>query len=451
MMSFVAHTSFSLPPAPHKMKAATTLRIIGLLPICTMAIPGELTFRLQQVLDENTMDAADGTGLSLGVSLPDSLTLSSRWNRSKDYGVVSLTAGTRKKGAAGENDICFSPFKQPGSNCVVPTDMFAMGSTAKMYTAAAVLRLVDQGKFGLDDKALPLFDDLWTRLNGTSIVDGLGPQIRKVTVRHLLGMQSGVPDFDNDASRKYQFAHPQEDLGPVKEMSFLFPSSGFSCEPGSCAEYSSSNYELLGLILAQQAGKKNWDEYTQAEDLPELPEMTSTSFALHGVCSKYTDVHAYSPEVDPPVDVYDVSCTNGWTCGNLISNAADAAVFIRALLGDGERIITKQSRKEMLKFKKFDKSKAWAYGMPYGLGIMDLGAFNAGLPKGELVGHGGETYGFNAFTVYAKKYDFGLSVVANNEDAALTQKVLSDAYQAILEYLNETTLSTQAVTSTLLV
>merc|ERR1712232_594733 len=153
-----------------------------------------------------------------------------------------------------------------------------------MYTAAAVLWLVDQGKVDLDGKALPLFDALWIKLAGTSIVNLLGPQIKEVTVRHLLGMQAGIPDFDNAVSRQYQLDHPQEDLGPVRSMSFV-KNVAWYCKPGECAVYSSSNYVLLGLLLAQQAGKKSWDEYTQAEDLPSSLKLSRTRFALHGPCS----------------------------------------------------------------------------------------------------------------------------------------------------------------------
>ena len=32
-------------------------------------------------------------------------------------------------------------------------------------------------------------------------------------------------------------------------------------------------------------------------------------------------------------DIYNLSCTNGWTCGNVISTGEDVAVFMRALLG----------------------------------------------------------------------------------------------------------------------
>merc|ERR1712232_920486 len=60
------------------------------------------------------------------------------------------------------------------------------------------------------------------------------------------GMRSGIPDFDNMQSRSYQFDHPDTDLGPVDEIGFLSLPVDFDCTPGTCGEYSSTNYELLG-------------------------------------------------------------------------------------------------------------------------------------------------------------------------------------------------------------
>lgn len=369
----------------------------------------KLKHALQMQLEKVSMQTG-GTALSLGVALPSGRT-------------ISLSAGLRAKPGAAAPAPAWM---------VQPSDPFAMGSTAKMYTAVAVMRLVEAGKFGLDDKALPLLDDMWTTLNGTSIINAFGPEMKEVTVRHLLNMQSGIPDFDTPLAAVYQYDHPSEDLDPIKECSFVF-NNNFSCKPGTCWEYTSTNYELLGLILAQQAGAKSWDAYTQAQDLPKdvLAEMPSTAFAVHGLCNKYTDVHGYSTEAPGKnVDIYNVSCTNGWTCGNLISNGADAAVFVRALLGKGERLVSNSTQAEMMKFSPL--TKGWETGLPYGLGLMDLG-WQVGLPKGQLVGHGGMTYGFNAMTAYARKDDFGLSVVGNTENVTLVASTFGQAYQQVLK------------------
>jgi CubicO group peptidase (beta-lactamase class C family) len=372
-----------------------------------------LSVRLELLLQQaNILES--GTALSLGVAFPDN--------------TIALTAGKSAWSAVMPNP----------SPRVRSRDTFAMGSTAKMYTAASILRLVDAGKFALDDNALPLMDTFWMKMNGTSLLSIIGPQMSNVTVRHLLGMRSGIPDFDTDDSRRYQLNHPHEDLGPVEELSFLTPGKSFNCEPGTCGEYSSTNYELLGLILAQDAGVDSWDAYSQVSGLPEdlMSSMLHTSFALHGPCAKYTKVHAYTkqhlthnPYQAEWVDVYNFSCTNGWTCGNLMSTGADAARFVRALLGDGERVLSAALQKEMLITQPF--SRGWSKGLPYGLGLMDFSGLVHEIP-GSFVGHGGDTYGFNAFTAYSLEHDFAISIVANNENLKAMAALAKQVYKEVL-------------------
>jgi len=371
-----------------------------------------LPLKLEMILERASV-LSSGTAFSLGVVLPNNET-------------ISLSAGKHAKNLLKPNP----------AHAVLPSDAFAMGSTAKMYTAAAVLRLVDAGKFALDDKALPLFDNFWMKLNGTSLLTILGPKLANVTVRHLLQMQSGIPDFDNVPSRQYQFDNPHEDLGPVQELGFLEAGRDFDCDPGTCGVYSSSNYEVLGLILAQNAGVDSWDEYTQAHDLPKdlLASMPRTKFALHGPCKNYTRVHAYSSLRHPSVDVYNVSCTGGWTCGNLISNAVDAALFVNALLGRGERVVTAASQKEMLVTSPL--TQGWSAGLRYGLGLMDLSGVVREIP-GSLVGHGGDTYGFNAFTAYSLEHDFSLSLAVNDENLKVTSLLVNEVYHAVVESLGK--------------
>jgi len=131
-------------------------------------------------------------------------------------------------------------------------------------------------------------------------------------------------------------------------------------------------------------------------------------------CQKYGTVHGLCTE-RVVKDTYYMSCTNGWTCGNLLSNGADAASFARALLGKEERVLKKETLQQMQKMRPisfgFGKSRLY-----YGLGLMDL-SMVAGEPTGSLafVGHGGETYGFNSFVGYLRSADAGVAIAANNE------------------------------------
>jgi len=83
------------------------------------------------------------------------------------------------------------------------SDPYVWGSVTKMTTGTGVLRLIEQGKISFDSKAAPLIDpflkkmaDLDPTQNFTSMADLWGPETANITVKDLLSMRSGVPDYD---------------------------------------------------------------------------------------------------------------------------------------------------------------------------------------------------------------------------------------------------------------
>ena len=106
------------------------------------------------------------------------------------------------------------------SPAMSPKDRLLFGSVTKMYTATAVLRLIERGLVGLDDPAHVHLDPLLQQVNRSSLVSLFGPSATQVTVRHLLSMRSGIYDFDDDDTRAFQNAHPQIDISPWDDLSF---------------------------------------------------------------------------------------------------------------------------------------------------------------------------------------------------------------------------------------
>lgn len=78
-------------------------------------------------------------------------------------------------------------------------DIIPCGSLTKPYTAIAILRLVEKGKFKLDDPVQPTIDPYIMKYNSTTLQElGWPADIANVTVRMLLHMDSGVRDYDNN-------------------------------------------------------------------------------------------------------------------------------------------------------------------------------------------------------------------------------------------------------------
>jgi len=83
-----------------------------------------------------------------------------------------------------------------GSGSQTGKDTMLMGSGTKPFTAVSVLRLVDQGKVNLEDKASIHIDGPMTRMWGTTFVGLFGDRAKQVTVGQLIRMRSGINDFD---------------------------------------------------------------------------------------------------------------------------------------------------------------------------------------------------------------------------------------------------------------
>ena len=120
--------------------------------------------------------------------------------------------------------------------------IFEMASITKMFTAAAVMLLVREGKLGLDDEYRKYFPEY---------------PYEGVTLRHLLTHTSGMPDFD------------VEDLvGPVLDEENRIPANseiidlvlksgeGPACAPGETFEYTDIGYMLLANAVERASGMK---------------------------------------------------------------------------------------------------------------------------------------------------------------------------------------------------
>ena len=114
---------------------------------------------------------------------------------------------------------------------------FRLASVSKMFTAVAIMQLVEQGALALDK---PFVDQL--------DVDGpfLDPRVATITVRQLLSHTSGF-----SASRGIFFGHGVDTWHQAAQSALgqflLF-------DPGTAFKYSNTNFCLLGLLIESATG-----------------------------------------------------------------------------------------------------------------------------------------------------------------------------------------------------
>ena len=312
---------------------------------------------------------------------------------------LQLPGEARWRGGAGVTDL--------RSGSPLPFEpAFRIGSGTKPVISTLVLRLVEEGLLGLDDpleRWLPEY-----------------PNWKAITVRQLLGMRSGIPDYLLDQSLWIGIvANPGEAISPDRLLRYV---SGLPLqfEPGTECLYSNTNYLLAGLVAEKAAGRPAAD---LIQDYVIRPlGLTHTYLDMGGeedpaLVHGYMDPRpAFADLGIPPglvdlipgdlfVDDHLLDCAYlfhpsvAFTAGGLVSTPADMAVFMRALVR-GE-ILQPGTMEAML---SFPPCRILGEQTKYGLGITRTES-----PVGVAFGHGGLIYGYSASTIHVPEGDVTLS------------------------------------------
>ncbi|MDH3493755.1 MAG: beta-lactamase family protein [Acidobacteriota bacterium] len=117
---------------------------------------------------------------------------------------------------------------------------FFLASVSAMFTAAAVMKLIDQGKLSLDDKL-------------SKFVPGI-KNGNRMTIHILLTERSGIPRIGSQGNVNYTTLteSPQSIDDLIGHIKALNPVS----EPGAKYEHSRSSYILLARVIEKVSGKR---------------------------------------------------------------------------------------------------------------------------------------------------------------------------------------------------
>ncbi|MGA9270719.1 MAG: serine hydrolase domain-containing protein [Lutimonas sp.] len=256
---------------------------------------------------------------------------------------------------------------------------YEIGSTTKMFTASAILQLIEQGKFDLETPFKTLLpNDI--SYDGLAMVNGVD-YIDSIKVYNLLNHTSGMPDYfiagsdeeeiikNGDASLRFSF----NDL-----MSLSKKSSKERFVPGSKFEYSNINYIFLGKIIEEASGQ-SYTDYIQEHILDRLG-MRKTYFGTKNVPPIIAQGHYKGKNSEMPYSM-------AGSAGEIISTLDDMIVFI-----DGwyeGKLFAKEETMTLVKNDYFMEMEPGT-GMNYGLGCINL--------INQSLGHAGETFGFDAYS-----------------------------------------------------
>lgn len=261
-----------------------------------------------------------------------------------------------------------------------PNTLYKVGSITKIFTAAIVMQLVEEGKISLDAKLNQFYP-------GVKNAD-------KITIAHLLGHRTGIFNYTIDAE------FPSFMTKPMPKEALLKRISGYDSdfEPGSKFEYSNSNYMLLGYII-EDLTKKSFGKNIDKRIISKLK-------LKHTFYSTATDTRSYGYLAGRWIETEQWNMDVAGAAGALLSTPQDLCLFIIGLF-DG-KIVSKASLNKMTAIKD-----------GYGLGLIQI-------PYNGLKGYGhtGGIEDFKSSVFYFPQKKTAIAMCANaggenNNDIAI--------------------------------
>jgi len=284
---------------------------------------------------------------------------------------------------------------------VTSDSIFHSGSTGKMFTAAAVLLLVQQGRLDLDDPVRRYLTE--------------GPESwAALTIRQLLTMMSGLGNF-GDA---FAPAPIENDVVPLNlwqdhsdaQLLALASLSPLAFAPGESYRYSNISYILASLIVARLSGK---------------PYYTLLREQLFGPAGMASARDASWPDIVPN-RAQGYSRDNGelrnrcWTAPTLL-RTGDGGLFFSPR--DIARWFIELDRPQVLRPDIVDQMFEPALmrdGRPAINGYA-LGWQNSEVRGQRKIRHGGTWYGFRAELARFPAQKLSVAVLANIDDAQVAR------------------------------
>ena len=266
--------------------------------------------------------------------------------------------------------------------------LFRPGSISKLFTATAVMQLVEQGKLDLDRDVNDYLD---------FAIPKTYPE--PVTLRQLLTHTAGFEE-----TLKNLFVAHQNDMKPLRTyLVNQMPARIFP--PGKVPSYSNYGFTLAGYIVERVSGEK-FERYIDNHILKPL-RMTSSTFdqplppQLAPQMSK-----AYLNSSKKPRDFEFVQAA---PAGALSTTAADMTRFMLAFLQDGSVdgvAILKPETVRQMETRQFELDP-----MICGLGITFMEYW---MNPVRAIGHGGDTVYFHSDMVLVPDAHVGYFISYNS-------------------------------------
>ena len=295
---------------------------------------------------------------------------------------------------------------------LTPRHRHRVASHSKSFTATAILKLREQGRLKLDDRA-------------GQHVTGLNPQIASATLAQLLSHTAGV-ERDGPSCEYWQDRKPFLNEAELREE-LARPAA---IEPALRLKYSNHGFGLLGLVIEAVTGEPYavWVK-REVVDAAGLTETTPDAPLPPG--APLAQGHSGKALLGRRLVFPGDKCTHALApATGFVSTAADLVRFFGQLAPSAEQsVLSVEGRREMSRPQWKDPWSPADIG--YGLGTMS-GRFDGW----DWFGHGGGFQGYLTRTATIPAAHLTLSCLTNAADGPSTP--WQDGIMAILKRFHDT-------------
>lgn len=268
---------------------------------------------------------------------------------------------------------------------------FNLGSIDKMFTAIAILQLVEKGELSLDEEI------------GKYLTDFPNADIANtVTIHQLLTHTSGLGNYFD--SSEYLDRHDQ--LRTIDDYFLLFTDLPLMFPAGTQFAYSNSGYIVLGMIIEAVSGQ-NYYDYLQEHIFKPNGMVATACYEIDAnvpnLAIGYTTFDWDGNDMGVINDNFSILPVRGGSAGGGYSTVLDLLAFSKALLN--HQLLNSEFTQLAMEGKiQIADNVQYAYGF-----------FNRTIQGYRVVGHGGGFPGicsiFNIFT----ELDYTVVILSNSD------------------------------------
>jgi len=283
---------------------------------------------------------------------------------------------------------------------------FCIGSVSKLFTATAIMQLVEQGKVVLDSP-------ITTYLPEFKIKSSFPPY--PITIRDMLCHESGLP---SDVG--YGFVLGQK-RSPVVDTAYRtlvakISDAYIAHPPRTTFAYSNAAISLLGIVIERVSGR-SYAEYIHSEIMDVTGMPASSVLFDHPRTSANVAKGYLTGEASDPIYIRDIAA------GAIFSCSDDMAEFVKMILARGSRSAQYVLQQSTIEQMWQQQNSGIPLDLDFSVGLTYWLSNPTRIPS-RIVYHGGDLPPYHAFCAALPDAQLGIVVFVNAERGALLPTTL---------------------------